>query len=113
MENCIFCKIANGEIPSTKMYEDDKIIIIKDINPQAKLHFLAIPKKHFDDITDLSQNNPEILTHIFRIIAEKKDELGFTNGFRLITNIGTDGCQSVKHIHIHLLGGEKLSETMG
>ena len=113
MNDCIFCKIANGEIPSKILYEDDIMIIIKDINPQAKYHFLAIPKEHFTDITDLSAHSPETLTHIFKIIAEKNKELGFENGFRVITNIGVDGCQSVKHVHIHLLGGEKLSERMG
>ena len=113
MDDCIFCKIANKEIPSQFMYEDDKMIIIKDINPQAKYHFLAIPKKHFKDIADIAVRSPETLCHIFKVIAEKNKELGFDNGFRVITNVGEDGCQSVKHVHIHLLGGEKLSERMG
>lgn len=113
MNDCIFCKIANGIIPSQKLYEDDVLIIIKDINPQAKLHYLAIPKQHFCDITELSKNNPETLTHIFSVIADKKDELGFKDGMRVITNVGENGCQSVKHIHIHMLGGEKLAEKMG
>ena len=113
MNDCIFCKIANGSIPSQKLYEDDKMIIIKDINPQAKLHYLAIPKEHFCDITELSKNSPETLTHIFSVIADKKNELGFKDGMRVITNVGENGCQSVKHIHIHILGGEKLAEKMG
>lgn len=113
MNDCIFCKIANGVIPSQKMYEDEKMIIIKDINPQAKLHFLAIPKEHYCDITELSEKSPETLKHMFSVIAAKKDELGFKEGMRVITNVGENGCQSVKHIHIHLLGGEKLSERMG
>ena len=113
MNDCIFCKIANGEIPSQKLYEDDKMIIIKDINPQAKLHFLAIPKEHFSDITDIATRSPETLKHIFNVIANKNKDLGFENGFRVITNVSEDGCQSVKHVHIHLLGGEKLSERMG
>ncbi len=113
MENCIFCKIAGGLIPSNFVYEDEKMIIIKDINPQAKLHYLAIPKEHFCDITELSEKSPETLTHIFSVISQNKDKLGFSNGMRVITNVGEDGCQSVKHVHIHLLGGEKLSERMG
>ena len=113
MNDCIFCKIANGEIPSKFYYEDDKMVIIKDINPQAKLHYLAIPKAHYEDITDLANKSPETLSHMFTVIAANVEKLGLTNGFRVITNIGENGCQSVKHIHIHLLGGEKLSEKMG
>ncbi len=113
MNDCIFCKIANGEIPSKFYYEDEKTIIIRDIAPQAKLHYLVIPKEHYTDITELADKNPDLLQHLFTVIAEKKEELGLTNGFRVITNIGEDGCQSVKHIHVHLLGGEKLSEKMG
>lgn len=113
MNDCIFCKIANGSIPSQKVYEDDVMIVFKDINPQAKIHLLAVPKKHFADVTEPAEKSPETLTHIFKVIAEKKDEFGFKNGMRVITNVGEDGCQSVKHVHIHLLGGEKLSERMG
>ncbi len=113
MSNCIFCKIANKEIPSQFIYEDDIMIIIKDINPQAKLHYLAIPKAHYDNIVDLSNRAPETLNHMFNVIAKEKDNLGLQNGMRVITNLGEDGCQSVPHIHIHLLGGEKLSEKMG
>lgn len=113
MNDCIFCKIANGSIPSQKVYEDDVMIVFKDINPQAKIHLLAVPKKHFADVTELAEKSPETLTHIFKVIAEKKDEFGFKNGMRVITNVGENGCQSVKHIHIHILGGEKLAEKMG
>ena len=113
MNDCIFCKISGGVIPSNFVYEDDKMIVLKDIAPQAKLHFLAIPKTHYSDITELAAQSPETLTHIFQTIAAHKDEWGFANGMRVITNVGEDGCQIVKHIHIHLLGGEKLSEKMG
>ena len=113
MNDCIFCKIANGIIPSQKVFEDDVMIVFKDINPQANIHLLAVPKNHFSDVTELAEKSPETLTHIFQVIAEKKDEFGFKNGMRVITNVGDDGCQSVKHVHIHLLGGEKLSERMG
>lgn len=113
MTDCIFCKIANGEIPSKKFYEDDKFVIIADIAPQAKLHYLAIPKTHYADIVETAQKEPELLSHIFSKISELVETLGLQNGFRLITNRGEDGCQSVKHLHIHLLGGEKLAEKMG
>lgn len=109
--DCLFCKIANacGE----KVFENDDFVIIKDIHPQAKLHYLAIPKQHFDDITDISKENSDLLVGMLAKIADLKNSLGLEDGFRLITNVGTNGCQSIKHVHIHLLGGEKLSEKMG
>lgn len=111
MSDCLFCKITNGD--GAKIFENEDLVIIKDIAPQAKLHYLVIPKQHFDDITEIAQKNPELLSRIFAVIAEKQEELGLCGGFRLISNKGNDGCQSVKHLHIHLLGGEKLSEKMG
>ena len=113
MNDCIFCKIAGGAIPSNYLYEDDLMVIIKDINPQAKLHYLAIPKEHYSDVTELAARSPETLSHMFEVISKMQDKLGLGGGMRVITNVGEDGCQSVKHIHIHLLGGEKLSEKMG
>ena len=111
MKDCLFCKIANGD--GQKVFENEEIVIIKDIAPQAKLHYLVIPKNHFDDICDLATKDAALLSRIFAKIAELKDQLGLQDGFRLITNKGENGCQSIKHIHIHLLGGEKLSERMG
>lgn len=113
MNDCIFCKIADGEIPSEKFYEDDKFVIIADIAPQAKLHYLAIPKKHYADIVETAQKDPELLSYMIAKISELVETLGLKNGFRMIMNRGEDGCQSVKHLHIHLLGGEKLAEKMG
>lgn len=113
MSNCLFCKIAAGEIPSSKLYEDEDMIIIKDLNPQAKIHLLLIPKKHFDDVQDFAANDGATLARCLSKLSALTDKLGLSNGFRLITNKGEDGCQSVKHIHIHILGGEKLSEKMG
>lgn len=110
-DDCLFCKIANGS--GEKVFENDDFVIIKDIAPQAKLHYLAIPKQHFDDITVFAKENSDLLTKMLTEIADLKNTLGLEDGFRLITNVGTNGCQSVKHIHIHLLGGEKLSEKMG
>ena len=112
MSDCLFCNIANSN--GAKVFEDEKFVIIKDIAPQAKLHYLAIPKKHFSDVVDLAENDGELLQHIFKKIAELSENiLGLKNGFRLITNKGDDGCQSVHHVHIHILGGGKLSEKMG
>ncbi|MCR4660868.1 MAG: HIT domain-containing protein [Clostridia bacterium] len=111
MDNCIFCKIANNV--DNPVYEDDKIVIIKDINPQAKIHYLVIPKKHFNDVNELSVNDPDLLSHIFKKISDLKNEIGFSDGFRIITNIGKNGRQSVKHVHFHLLGGEELLDKMG
>ena len=112
-EDCIFCKIAAGEIPSTKVYEDDKILAFKDIAPQAPVHIVFIPKDHIlscaDDITE---ENSAIIADIFVAIAKTAKQLGLENGYRIINNCGEDGAQSVKHIHFHLLGGEKLSERI-
>ena len=107
----MFCKIANSE--GKKVFENDEMVIINDIAPQAKRHYLAIPKKHYDNISEIATLNETLLASMFKTIAELKDELGLQDGFRLITNTGENGCQSIKHLHIHLLGGEKLSEKMG
>ena len=110
--DCIFCKIIAGDIPSAKVFENEDIVIIKDINPQAKKHFLLLPKKHFANIGELAQGDPELLGRCLATFAGLTEELGLSNGYRLVTNKGEDGCQSVNHIHIHILGGEKLSDKM-
>ena len=108
MENCIFCKIIAGEIPSPRLYEDDEMIVIRDIEPKAKLHYLCIPKVHFALLTDMDGKKSEILKHCFEKIAQIKDDLGLTGGYRIIINQGENGGQTVPHLHIHLLGGEVL-----
>lgn len=110
--NCIFCKIVAGEIPSQKVYEDDKMIIIKDISPQAEKHYLAIPKEHYANIIEMTDAQAVTLGAIIKQIGNLADELGLADGFRLVSNKGENGCQSVGHLHIHILGGEKLSEKM-
>lgn len=112
MDNCIFCKIVKGDIPSTKVYEDDDMIIIKDLNPQAPVHLLLIPKEHYANIIEMSDNQAQILAKCLKKLSTLTDELGLQNGFRLVSNKGEDGCQSVGHLHIHILGGGKLSDTM-
>lgn len=110
--NCIFCKIINGEIPSTKVYEDEMMIIINDIAPQATKHYLAIPKQHFANIVEMNDEQAAIVGKMLKKIGELADRFGLKDGFRIVSNKGENGCQSVGHLHIHILGGEKLSEKM-
>ncbi len=112
--DCLFCKITAGEIPSTKVYEDDKVLAFKDINPLAPVHILVIPKNHIDGAMDITSENSAVVAHIFEVIPKIAKEQGIDgNGFRVVTNCGENGCQSVKHLHFHILGGRKLDVTMG
>ena len=113
MDNCIFCKIIKGEIPSTKVYEDDDMVIIKDINPQAPVHLLLLPKQHFANIIEMTDEQAKIVAKCIKKLSTKVDDLGLKNGFRLISNKGPDACQSVEHLHIHILGGDQLTDKMG
>ena len=110
MENCIFCKIVAGEIPSPRVYEDEKMIIINDIQPKAKKHYLCIPKTHFSRLNEMDAERAETLKHCFVKISELEEQLGLLGGYRVIINQGGDGGQVVEHLHIHLLGGEKLQD---
>ena len=112
MDNCIFCKIVKGDIPSAKVYEDEDMIIIKDLNPQAPVHLLLIPKEHYANIVEMSDAQAQTLAKFLKKLSTLTDKLGLQNGFRLVSNKGEDGCQSVGHLHIHILGGRKLSDTM-
>ncbi len=112
MDNCIFCKIVKGDVPSTKVYEDDDMIIIKDLNPQAPVHLLLIPKEHYANIIEMTDSQAQTLAKCLKKLSTLTDELGLQNGFRLVSNKGEDGCQSVGHLHIHILGGRKLSDSM-
>ena len=110
--DCLFCKIIAGEIPSAKVYEDDKVFAFKDINPQAPVHVLVVPKQHYADVTECATQNPELAGYMLSACAKIAKELGLDNGFRLVTNNGADACQSVKHMHIHILGGAQLADKM-
>ena len=110
--NCLCCKIINGDIPSARVYEDDMIYAFKDINPMAPVHVLIVPKIHVASADGIDEDNSAYVAHIFEMIPYIAKELGLKNGYRVITNCGDDGCQSVKHLHFHLLGGEKLSERL-
>ena len=110
--DCIFCKIIAGEIPSPRVYEDDNMIIINDISPQADKHYLMIPKEHYSDITKMSCEQAKTLGLCIAKVGELASMLGLDGGFRIVSNKGEDGCQSVGHLHIHILGGCKLSGNM-
>lgn len=111
--DCIFCKIIAGEIPSSKVYEDEKILAFKDINPMAPVHVLVIPKIHIASCDEINGENSAYVAHIFENIPAIAKEAGCTNGYRVITNCGEDAKQSVKHLHFHILGGKSLPENMG
>ena len=110
---CLFCKIVAGEIPSKKVYEDEYVYAFHDIAPMAPVHVLLIPKQHLDSADAVTTENSVYVAQIFEAIPAVAKELGLENGYRVITNCGEDGCQSVKHLHFHLLGGKKLPETLG
>lgn len=109
MDNCIFCRIIRGEIPSTRYYEDEEMIVIKDVEPKAPLHYLCIPKEHFALLSEMDERKAEIFKRCFQKIAGLQEKLGLGDGYRVIINQGENGGQSVHHLHIHLLGGEKLT----
>nr|WP_099187331.1 histidine triad nucleotide-binding protein [Tepidibacter mesophilus] len=109
MDNCIFCKIINGEIPSDKVYEDEKVLAFKDINPIAPVHILVIPKKHYESIIDIQDNEMEIVAYIHKIINKIAHDMNFKeDGFRIVNNCGKNAGQEVKHIHYHIIGGKIL-----
>lgn len=114
MEDCIFCKIVRGEIPSQKVYEDDDILAFRDITPQAPVHILLIPKKHIANLLDMSSQDYFILGRIQEVVKKIAQEEGIAEkGFRLVNNCGVDGGQTVHHLHFHLLGGRSLSWPPG
>lgn len=110
---CVFCKIIAGEIVSKRVYEDDEMIVINDAFPQAKVHLLAIPKEHFADITAIDDKRSAVVGRMIMRLGILAKEFGLDNGFRIISNTGEDGCQSIKHLHFHLIGGQKLTGKMG
>ena len=113
MSECLFCKIANGEIPSTKVYEDDTVLAFKDVAPQAPIHVLLIPKQHITSCDDITPDNSQVVAHIFEVAARLAKEFGLTNGYRIVNNCGEDGGQTVKHLHFHLLGGRTFEWPAG
>lgn len=108
MDNCVFCSIIDGKIPSDKVYEDDIVVIFKDIDPKAEKHFLAVPKHHFATLAEMDGKDEENLGRIFKTISKLQNELGLSGGYRLVINQGADAGQTVFHLHIHILGGQAL-----
>ena len=108
-DDCLFCKIIKGEIPSAKVYDDDRLLAFKDINPVAPVHVLIIPKTHVENINEINENNSEYIKHIYEKMGEIAKNAGvFESGYRLICNCGEDAGQEVKHLHFHMIGGTKL-----
>ena len=114
MSNCIFCQIINGKIPCNKVYEDDKILAFKDINPEAPVHIVVVPKQHIQSVLDLDENNISITVDIFNAINKIAKQLGIDkDGFRVVANTGINGGQTVAHLHYHILGGRSLQWPPG
>ena len=112
MNDCVFCKIIRGEIPSVKVYEDEDMVIVKDIAPQAPVHLLMLPKEHYANIVEMSDAQAQTLGRCLKKLSGMVDELGLADGFRLVSNKGKNACQSVENLHIHILGGAQLADRM-
>ena len=112
MSDCLFCKIINGEIPSKKLYEDEKILAFYDISPIAPVHFLVIPKQHIASVDAIDADNSAIVAYIFQKLGELAKLAGIENGYRVISNCGADAGQTVPHLHFHILGGKTLALDM-
>ena len=109
---CLFCKIAAGEIPSTKVYEDETILAFRDIAPQAPTHILVIPKTHIPSVDGITAENSAVVAHIFEVIPTIAAAEGLTGGYRVVSNCGPDAGQTVPHLHFHILGGKTLTLEM-
>lgn len=112
--DCLFCKIIAGEIPSTKVYEDDMILAFRDIEPQAPEHIVIVPKEHIASANDITPENSKYVAHIFEKAVEIAKQLGISeNGYRIVNNCGKDGGQTVGHLHFHLMGGREFGWPAG
>lgn len=112
MSDCLFCKIIAGEIPSTRVYEDDLVLAFRDIAPQAPTHVLVVPKAHISGCNDVTAENSNLVAHIFEVIPAIALAEGLTNGYRVVSNCGADAGQTVQHLHFHILGGKLLALEM-
>ena len=112
MSDCLFCKIVAGDIPSTKVYEDEKILAFRDIAPQAPCHVLVIPKAHIADVNGITAENSAVVAHIFQVIPQIAKAEGLENGYRVVSNCGAAAGQTVQHLHFHILGGKQLALEM-
>ena len=109
---CLFCKIIAGDIPSTKVYEDETVYAFRDINPQAPTHVLVVPKAHIESCNGITADNSAVVAHIFTVIPQIAKAEGLTNGYRVVSNCGSDAGQTVHHLHFHILGGKTLGLEM-
>ena len=109
---CLFCKIIAGDIPSTKVYEDETVYAFRDINPQAPTHVLVVPKTHIEDCNGITAENSTVVAHIFEVIPQIAKAEGLANGYRVVSNCGPDAGQTVQHLHFHILGGKALALEM-
>lgn len=108
-EDCLFCKIVAGEVPSTKVYEDDRVLAFEDVSPQMPVHVLVVPKDHYDSISDGLPD--DLMGHLFNAVGKVAEATGVReSGFRTIANTGDDACQTVHHLHVHVLGGEPMND---
>ena len=112
MSNCLFCKIVAGEIPSTKVYEDETVLAFRDIAPQAPTHILVIPKAHIASVAEINADNSGVVAHIFEVIAKVAEAEGLADGYRVVSNCGDHAGQTVHHLHFHILGGRQLTLEM-
>ena len=112
MENCLFCNIIAGKIPSTRVYEDETVLAFRDIAPQAPTHVLVVPKTHIEDCNGISAENSAVVAHIFEVIPAIAKAEGLENGYRVVSNCGADAGQTVQHLHFHILGGRPLTLEM-
>lgn len=112
MTDCLFCKIIAGDIPSTKVYEDETVFAFRDINPQAPTHILVIPKTHISGCNGVTAVNSSVVAHIFEVIPQIAQAEGLVNGYRVVSNCGADAGQTVPHLHFHILGGKTLNLEM-
>lgn len=113
MSDCIFCKIASGEIPTNKVYEDDSVIAFNDMDPQAPTHILVIPKEHIENASGINEENSAVIAHIFEVISKIAKDNGFENDFRIVNNCGLRAGQTVMHLHFHIMSGREFTWPAG
>ncbi len=111
--DCLFCKIIAGEIPSAKVYEDDTVFAFRDIEPQAPVHVLIVPKEHIASADEINESNSAVVAHIFEVAAKIAKDEGLTDGYRIVNNCGDSAGQTVKHLHFHLMGGRNFTWPAG
>ena len=111
--DCLFCKIINGDIPSAKVYEDETVFAFRDIEPQAPVHILIVPKQHIKSAAEITPENSAVVAHIFEVAAKIAENEGLTDGYRIVNNCGDSAGQTVKHLHFHLMGGREFTWPAG